>query len=80
MNALARQLRYCRKDLHVWNGRKAVFGVRYLEIPVNDIDRAIDFYEFVFGIKLERDLVDGYPMAHFPPLGDGRGADVTLAK
>ena len=57
-----------------------MFGVRYLEIPVNDIDRAIAFYEFVFGIELERAVVDGYAMAHFPSLGDGGGADVTLAQ
>ena len=57
-----------------------MFGVRYLEIPVNDIDRAIAFYEFVFGIELERAVVDGYAMAHFPSLGDGGGADVTFAQ
>lgn len=57
-----------------------MIGVRYFEIPVNDIDRAVEFYEFVFGVELERAVVDGYSMAHFPSLGDGRGADVTLAK
>lgn len=62
------------------NGGNAVFGVRYLEIPVSDIERAVNFYEFVFGVDLERVVVDGYEMAHFPTLGDGRGADVTLAQ
>lgn len=62
------------------NGGNAVFGVRYLEIPVSDIERAVDFYEFVFGVELERVVVDGYEMAHFPTLGDGKGADVTLAQ
>ena len=62
------------------NGGNAVFGVRYLEIPVSDIERAVDFYEFVFGVELERVVVDGYEMAYFPTLGDGKGADVTLAK
>jgi hypothetical protein len=57
-----------------------VFGVRYLEIPVSDIERAVDFYEFVFGVELERVVVDGYEMANFPTLGDGKGADVTLAQ
>ena len=57
-----------------------VFGVRYLEIPARDIERAVDFYQFVFGIKLERAVVDGYKMAHFPTAGDGKGADVTLAQ
>lgn len=62
------------------NGGDAVVGVRYLEIPVSDIKRATDFYEFVFGVELERVVVDGYKMAHFPTLGDGKGADVTLAQ
>ncbi len=60
------------------NGGNAVFGVRYLEIPVSDIERAVDFYEFVFGVELDRVVVDGYEMAHFPTLGDVKGADVTL--
>jgi hypothetical protein len=64
----------------VRNVGPAVFGVRYLEIPVNDMDRAVDFYGYVFGIELERAMVDGYSMAHLPSLGDGRGADVTLAQ
>lgn len=54
--------------------------VRYLEIPVNDIDRAVAFYEAVFDVKLDRTTVDGYAMAHFPSLGERLGADVTLAK
>ncbi|MCP9848115.1 VOC family protein [Synechococcus sp. Lug-A] len=57
-----------------------MFGVRYLEIPVSDIERAVDFYEFVFGVELKRVVVDGYEMAHFPTLGDGKGADVALAQ
>ena len=57
-----------------------MFEVRYLEIPVNDIDRAVDFYEFVFGVVLKREVVDGYSMAHFPSLGDRRGADISLAQ
>lgn len=61
-------------------GGNAVFEVRYLEIPVSNIERAVDFYEFVFGVELERVVVDGYEMAHFPTLGDGKGADVTLAQ
>jgi hypothetical protein len=57
-----------------------VFGVRYLEIPVADIERAVDFYQSVFGVELQRVVVDGYEMAHFPTVGDGKGADVTLAQ
>lgn len=62
------------------DGGFPVLAVRYLEIPVHDLDRGIDFYAFVFAAKLERQLIDGYAMAHFPSLGDRRGADVTLVQ
>lgn len=54
--------------------------VRYLEIPVRDIDRAVAFYEAVFTVTLERVTVDGYAMAHFPTNEGQQGADVTLAQ
>lgn len=55
-------------------------AVRYLEIPVADMQRAVAFYEAVFDIKLDRTTVDGYSMAHFPTPGERPGADVTLAQ
>jgi predicted enzyme related to lactoylglutathione lyase len=64
----------------VRDGDHPVIGVRYIEIPVADIERAVAFYGSVFGVALERAVVDGYAMAHFPSLGDGAGADVTLAQ
>lgn len=54
--------------------------VRYLEIPVSDMDRAVRFYERVFALRLERVDVDGYEMARFPSPGERVGADVALAK
>lgn len=57
-----------------------MYGVRYLEIPVADLERAMAFYAFVFGIELQRETVDGYAMAHFPSLAEDRGADVSLAQ
>jgi len=57
-----------------------VVEVRYLEIPVRDIDRAVAFYEAVFTVTLERVTVDGYAMAHFPTHEGQQGADVTLAQ
>lgn len=54
--------------------------VRYLEIPVRDLDRAVAFYEAVFAVTLERVTVDGYAMAHFPAADGAGGADVTLAQ
>jgi predicted enzyme related to lactoylglutathione lyase len=42
----------------------------WFEIPVLDLDRAIDFYERVLLVELERDVVDGHDAAYFPA-GDG---------
>lgn len=53
--------------------------VVHFEIPVSDMDRAIDFYEFPFGLELTPRDVDGYRMAFFPR-GEGRpGASGALA-
>lgn len=53
--------------------------VVHFEIPVTDMDRAAAFYEAVFGVTLDRQMVDGYDMAFFPR-ADGRpGASGALA-
>jgi predicted enzyme related to lactoylglutathione lyase len=54
--------------------------VFHFEIPVTDMDRAIAFYEDVFGYRLTREEVDGYDMAFFPRAGDAPGASGALAK
>lgn len=54
--------------------------VRYFEIPVTDLDRAIAFYEAVFDLDLERETVDGYAMALFPYEDGGAGATGALAQ
>lgn len=46
--------------------------VSYFEIPVTDLDRAIAFYERVFGMTLERTEIDGNAMALFPAADDGK--------
>lgn len=51
-------------------------GIRHVEIPVNDLDRAEAFYAAMFGVELERVEADGYRMALFPPASEG--ADVAL--
>lgn len=54
--------------------------VVHFEIPVTDMDRAMAFYEGVFGYRLTRLPVDGYDMAFFPR-GDGAaGASGALAR
>lgn len=54
--------------------------VFYFEIPVTDMDRAVAFYEGVFGFSFERKIVDGYEMALFPRADGKAGASGALAK
>lgn len=54
--------------------------VTYFEIPVADMDRAIQFYSTVFGYSFERTRIDGYEMALFPSSGGTDGAAGALAK
>ena len=54
--------------------------VRYVEIPVQDMERAIAFYEAVLGHDLERQTLDGYDMALFPFDPAAPGATAALAK
>jgi len=54
--------------------------VGWFEIPVNDMEKAIDFYEKVFDIKMERHLMGELDMAWFPMVEDGQGAPGSLVK
>ncbi len=54
--------------------------VSWFEIPVNDMEKAISFYEKVFDIKLERHLMGEDDMAWFPMVEDGPGAPGSLVK
>jgi predicted enzyme related to lactoylglutathione lyase len=51
--------------------------VGWFEIPVNDMDRAIKFYETVFGLKLSRHKMNVEDMAWFP-YTEGSGAPGSL--
>jgi len=53
--------------------------VVHFEIPVADMDRAMAFYEAVFGCRLDRRRVDGYDMAFFPRAEGQAGASGALA-
>jgi uncharacterized protein len=44
------------------------------------MERAVRFYEAVFGFKLRRETVDGYDMAFFPRTEGAPGASGSLAK
>jgi predicted enzyme related to lactoylglutathione lyase len=52
----------------------------YFEIPVVDMNRAIDFYQKWLGIKLEKGSIDKYEMAFFPFENNGVGISGALVK
>jgi predicted enzyme related to lactoylglutathione lyase len=54
--------------------------VGWFEIPVGDMDRAVGFYEAVFGFKLSRHQMGPLDMAWFPGVQDGMGAAGSLVK
>ncbi|WP_316839217.1 VOC family protein [Pedobacter gandavensis] len=54
--------------------------VVYFEIPVTDVDRAIKFYNSVFGFEFENDVVHDNEMAFFPLQDNDSGISGALAK
>ncbi len=54
--------------------------VVYFEIPVIDIDRAINFYGFVFKFQFKKKVIDNYEMAIFPFYENQIGISGALAK
>ncbi len=52
--------------------------VGWFEIPVQDMDRAVKFYETVFGFKLSRHQMGPSDMAWFPMVDNGMGAPGSL--
>jgi predicted enzyme related to lactoylglutathione lyase len=50
----------------------------WFEIPVSEMDRAIKFYESVFGFKLQRNNMGALDMAWFPWKEDAPGAPGSL--
>ena len=52
--------------------------VGWFEIPVNDMDRAIAFYESLFDFKLNRMQMGTQEMAMFPALADAAGTGGAL--
>ena len=53
-------------------------AVGWFEIPVNNMDRAVKFYETVFDTKLERNQMGPLDMAWFPWVDNGLGAAGSL--
>jgi predicted enzyme related to lactoylglutathione lyase len=52
----------------------------YFEIPVVDMERAINFYESLLETELERGTMHEYEMAFFPNEHNGVGISGALAK
>lgn len=52
--------------------------VGWFEIPVENMDRAVAFYEHVFELKLDRHLVGQLEMAWFPWTETGAGSPGSL--
>lgn len=55
-------------------------AVGWFEIPVVDMERAMRFYEAVFGHKLERHTLGPLDMAWFPRVEGGEGAAGALVR
>jgi predicted enzyme related to lactoylglutathione lyase len=51
----------------------------YFEIPVNNMERAIKFYSFVFKVDFVKETIHECEMAFFP-YSDGEGISGALAK
>ncbi|WP_153795859.1 VOC family protein [Foetidibacter luteolus] len=54
--------------------------VVYFEIPVNNIERAINFYKTVFNFHFHRENIDNNEMALFPFMEENSGISGALAK
>ncbi len=54
--------------------------VGWFEIPVHNMERAIKFYQTVFGLTLERHILGPLDMAWFPALQNGSGAAGSLVQ
>lgn len=54
--------------------------VVYFEIPVTDMDRAVQFYSAVFNFEFKKDVIDHNEMALFPFVDATGGISGALAK
>jgi uncharacterized protein len=54
--------------------------VNFFEIPVTDMDRAVQFYAGAFEYTFERTIIDGNEMALFPSGESGKGISGALVK
>ncbi len=62
------------------NDKMKTNPVVYFEIPVLEMNRAVKFYQTVFGFEFERKTIDNYEMALFPFKKEDSGITGSLAK
>ena len=62
-----------------WMSKKSN-PVIYFEIPVNDIDRSIKFYQTVSNFEFSKEIIDNNEMALFPFAEENSGISGALAK
>lgn len=60
--------------------KKTTNPVIYFEIPVTDMDRAIQFYQSVFQFEFHKEIIDENEMALFPFSDEQKGISGALAK
>ena len=53
--------------------------VSWFEIPAIDLSRAVEFYQQVFELELELEVIDGHPMALFPGAEGASGCSGAIA-
>jgi uncharacterized protein len=68
---------FCRGKEKMEN---SINPVGYFEIPVRDMERAMKFYNTVFGFELESGNIDNIEMAFFPFNEKSSGITGALAK
>jgi len=54
--------------------------VGWFEIPVSDMDRAIEFYNAVFQVTISKQIFGGTEMGWFPFSAEAKGAPGSLIK
>lgn len=69
-----------QKNKETSSSKSVTNPVVYFEIPVNDVNRAIRFYQDVFSFEFQREKIDGNQMALFPFNDTSRGISGALAK
>jgi hypothetical protein len=60
--------------------KNTINPVGYFEIPVTDMNRAIEFYQSIFGFEFETGNIDTIEMAFFPFNEANSGITGALAK